>query len=146
MAHVIVADDKQPILKQAERWFRDEFSDDPRMQLLTCSDLEGLTQKIEVIVASTGEVPLVFLDLDWGGDKSKSLKMISALKRSTLHRNCVVLIYSESEDQKYVDDAYSHFANGYVHKGNDDQEKQFIKTVKAWLKRIRMPSALASTQ
>jgi DNA-binding NarL/FixJ family response regulator len=133
---VIVADDQPHMLTFVRRWFARKYAADRSMRLETIDTLD----RLEPLVASLNQHPfLIFVDLNWHGDKSRALKTISRIKRSKERRCWPILVYSESTDDKDVYDAHYHHANGYVHKG-DNQEEQFINVVEHWRAKQRLPS------
>src|SRR5437868_3789306 len=125
---VVVADDKPQTLSLVERWFDRAFSKDSEMKLATHSDLESLEEFIQTTVKDQDHL-LLLLDLNWNDDKQQALRWMRRVKHSLPTRHWPILIYSESTDEVDVRDAHDHFANGYVHKGEDRQEDHFVKVL-----------------
>jgi DNA-binding NarL/FixJ family response regulator len=127
---VVVADDQDDMLLFVRRWFEREYRHDKAMRIETCNDLDKLEDFVDRHVGAKGPF-LLMIDLNWHGDKIQTLKTIGRIKRSRAKRCWPILVYSESDDDKDVHDAHYHLANGYVHKGSD-QEGIFIQTVNHW--------------
>jgi DNA-binding NarL/FixJ family response regulator len=137
---VVVADDQPQMLSFVKRWFSRRYADDDTIRLETHDDLTDLEDFVKGKLLDDDHL-LLFLDLNWEDNKERSLKWVGRIKRSRKTRHWPVLIYSESNSESDVLEAYVHYANGYVHKGNDEQEEHFVEVLEHWrLQQLLPPS------
>jgi CheY-like chemotaxis protein len=135
---VVVADDKPEMLLFVQTWFDRHFANDRNIRLATHAKLDDLEQFIASRLEQNDKF-LLLLDLNWEADKTRTLRWISRIKRASATRHWPILIYSESNDEIDVRDAHKAFANGYVNKGDDEQEENFINVLEHWRTKQMLP-------
>lgn len=134
---VVVADDQPAMLTFVKRWFNDKYRNDKEMRIETCNRLDQL-ESFVLDTIDKDKPFLILVDLNWHGNRIKTLKTIGRIKRSRTSRCWPILVYSESDDEKDIFDAHYHHANGYVLKG-EDQKQVFIQVIEHWRERQKFP-------
>lgn len=112
-------------------------------KFLICNKLETVIENAKNAI-NPNEPILWLLDLSWGGEKSfPILKQI----KSSEFKHWPVVIYTKSNDDSDVQEAYRNHANAYLHKPDTDakdRKEAFKNVIETWRSLFSLPIASSS--